>query len=152
MISSNPPTQESLRQTAEVFWESLLPFWHQIRAHIRTVAVEQFDISVEQFHILRHIRKGHGSVSELAEEKRISRPAISQAVDALVNKGLIRRTPGEKDRRHVQLDLTTDGNALLDGIFDNTNRWMMEVLGRFSEDELQSILTAMSLLKKTATG
>jgi len=151
MSAVSTSAKDTLHQTVEFFWETFPPFWHRIRAHIRQVAVEQFDISVEQFHILRHIRHGVGSVSELAKAKKISRPAISQGVDTLVNKGLITRTTDPHDRRHIQLSLTDSGNALLDAIFEDTCQWMMQVLSILSQDELQTLGRAMNSLRKIQT-
>jgi len=140
-----------MSQTIDRFWETIPPFWHRVRAHIRQLAAEQFDISVEQFHILRNIRRGRGSVSELAEAKNISRPAISQSVDVLVNKGLITRTTNADDRRQVRLALTDSGNSLLDAIFDNTRQWMTKILSPLSNEELQTLTLAMEFLRKTQT-
>lgn len=140
--------RDELRQAVDAFWETFPPFWHRVRAHIRQIATEQYDISVEQFHVLRHIRRGDSSISDLAESKNISRPAMSQAVNALVNKGLIIRSPDTKDRRHIRLALTDSGNALLDAIFEDTRQWMMESLSSLSDSELQTLTQAMESLKK----
>ena len=59
-------------------------------------------------------------VSELATAKNISRPAISQAVEILVKKGLLTRVPSREDRRCVDLVLTEAGNHLLDTVFKET--------------------------------
>jgi DNA-binding MarR family transcriptional regulator len=149
MTTLSDPSNASLRQAVETFWETVPPFWQRIRAHIHQVATEQFDISVEQFHILRHIRRGQASVSELAEAKNISRPAISQAVNLLVNKGFITRIPDTRDRRHVRLALTASGDALLDAIFDETRQWMIQILSPLSDEELQSLTQGMDSLRKT---
>lgn len=140
--------QEELRRAVEVFWETISPLWHRVRAHIRQVANERYGITVEQFHILRHIRRGEGSVSELARAKRVSRAAISQAVDALVERGLIARTPNPADRRNIQLTLTTEGAKLLEAIFEETRGWMMELLAPLSEEELHTLLSAMQALRR----
>ncbi len=147
-MDASARSSEKLRQAVDGFWETFPPFWRMIQAHIREVAVEQFDISVEQFHILRHIRMGRDSVSALAEAKDISRPAISQSVDLLVTKGLILRTIDPQDRRHVKLDLTADGNSLMDAIFGDTRRWMMNTFARLSDKEIQSLIDSMESLKK----
>jgi DNA-binding MarR family transcriptional regulator len=110
--------------------------------------VEQFGISVEQFHILRHVRKGLDSVSALAEVKNISRPAISQSVDLLVTRGLLARTTNPQDRRHIRLDLTAEGNALLDAVFGDTRQWMMETIAPLSNDEIRALTRSMESLKK----
>jgi DNA-binding MarR family transcriptional regulator len=149
MNSKSGPTQEALRQVVETFWDAFPPFWHRIRAHIRQIAADQFEISVEQFHILRHIQRGECSVSGLAEAKNISRPAISQAVDVLVHKGLITRTPDAQDRRQIKLGLTVSGTILLDAIFEDTRQWMMQTLLPLSDEELQTLVRAMDSLRKT---
>ena len=141
-------SSEKLRQVVDVFWETFPPLWRMIQAHIREVAVEQFSITVEQFHILRHIRRGRDSVSALAEVKDISRPAISQSVGLLVTRGLIVRTIDPQDRRHVQLDLTAEGNALMDIIFGDTRQWMMETFAPLSVNEIQALTRSMESLKK----
>jgi DNA-binding MarR family transcriptional regulator len=143
------PSKDMLRQAVDTFWESYPPFWHKVRAHTQEVAAERFGITFEQFQILRHVRKGRGSVSELAVAKNISRPAISQAVDLLVHKGLIVRSPDAQDRRHVQLDLTAKGDTLLDAIFEDTRHWMMGILSALDEHELKSLIGSMESLKKT---
>ena len=142
------PSKETLRQAVETFWETFPPFWHRVRAHIRQAAAERFEISVEQFHILRNIRHGQGSVSELAEAKNISRAAISQGVDGLVNKGYITRTTEARDRRHVRLDLTPAGDTVLDMVFEDTHQWMMQTLSPLSEAEVETLIRAMEALRK----
>lgn len=141
-------SSDKLKQAVEVFWETFPPFWRIILAHIRQVSVEQFDITVEQFHILRHIRKGRNSVSALAEAKNISRPAISHSVDLLVTRGLIVRSTDPLDRRHVKLDLTAKGNALLDAIFGDTRQWMMKMLAPLSSGEIEALTGSMESLRK----
>jgi DNA-binding MarR family transcriptional regulator len=141
-------SSEKLRQAVDVFWDTFPPFWRMIHAHIRQVAVEQFRITVEQFHILRHIRRGRDSVSRLAETKGISRPAISQSVDLLVTKGLIVRTIDPQDRRHIKLDLTAGGNSLMDSIFNETRQWMMKTFAPLSVDEIEVFTSSMESLRK----
>ena len=148
MASDITAENRVLEQALDRFWETIPPLWGYVRSHIRAVATENFDISVEQFHILRFIRRGHCSVSELANVRNISRPASSQGVDALVNKGLVNRTQSKEDRRYVELELTPEGNALLDGVFRDTREWMKESLEAFSQEELDLAIRGMEVLKK----
>jgi DNA-binding MarR family transcriptional regulator len=148
MIPDTTSRIQVLEQTLDKFWETVPSLWSHIRAHIRAVATENFDISVEQFHILRYIRRGHCSVSELADARNISRPAVSQGVDSLVNKGLVTRTHSKEDRRYVELELTPEGNALLDSVFQNTREWMKESLERLNQEELELAIRGMEILKK----
>ncbi|OGO19796.1 MAG: hypothetical protein A2Z14_08225 [Chloroflexi bacterium RBG_16_48_8] len=148
-METRSTSEEILRRTIEEFWETFPSLWHNIRARIREVATEEFDITVDQFHILRRIHKGRDSVSKLAEAKHISRPAISRSVDVMVNKGLVTRTQVPHDRRHVQLALTDEGNALLEAIFSKNRDWMAGKLAILDETELNTIQVAMQALSKT---
>ena len=142
-------TSENLRdQAIDRFWETVPPLWNSIRSHIRATATAKFDISVEQFHVLRYVRRGTDSVSELATAKNISRPAISQAVEILVKKGLLTRVPSKEDRRCVELVLTEAGNNLLDTVFKETRGWMKDRMQGLSPDDLETIAKAMEIMKK----
>lgn len=141
-------TKELQEQAVDRFWETVPPLWNFIRSHIRDTATEKSDITIEQFHMLRHVRRGIGSVSELATAKRISRPAISQAVEVLVKKGLLTRAQRTQDRRYVDLALTKEGNELLDAVFKENRSWMKERMSILTRDELETIAKAMESLKK----
>ena len=135
-------------QAIDHFWEIVPPLWGMIRTHIRAEATKNFDITVEQFHILRHVRRGTGSISELATAKNISRPAISQAVELLVKKGLLTRVQSTQDRRFVALALTEAGNHLLDTVFHETRTWMKDRMNALSREELETVAKAMEAMKK----
>lgn len=106
------------------FWEVLPPAWFQTRAQIRRAAAEQFNLTVEQFQVLRRIWRGFDSVSAIAKDNRTSRPAVSKAVDGLVNRGLVSRLTNPDDRRRIQLLLTGEGERVMNGIFSQTNAWL----------------------------
>ncbi len=147
MIEILSPPQPTVQQLIDRIWETVPPAWHCVREQLRGTAVEQFGITVEQFHILRHVRKGAGSVSELAEVKQISLSAISQAVDLLVEKGLLARAQDQNDRRRVLLTLTEHGAELLGSIFQQNRAWMMAKLAALSAEELAALDRGLILLK-----
>ncbi len=135
-------------QVVDRFWETIPPLWNMVKSHIRATATGKFDIAVEQFHVLRYVRKGSASLSELATAKNISRPAMSQAVDVLVKKGLLTRVQSAEDRRYVDLALTDAGNNLLDSVSKETRAWMKETMRSLSAEELETIANAMEIMKK----
>ena len=139
--------ETNLDQTIDQFWDTVPRVWNIIRGHVRTIAAEQFDISVEQFHLLRHIRKGFTSVKDIAEARQISRPAISQAAETLVEKGLITRRQEVQDRRYVHLALTPQGDELLNQIFQQNRAWMKEQMAALSTDEIEAINSGLQRLK-----
>jgi MarR family 2-MHQ and catechol resistance regulon transcriptional repressor len=141
-------SDEVLQQTIERFWEIFPPVWDRIRGNVRLIVANNYEITVEQFHVLRHIKKGRGSVSELAEAKHISRSAISQAIDLLVEKSLITRQQNLDDRRYVHLELTQDGDNLLTAIFNENRAWMKKKLASINQEELKDIILSLEILKK----
>ena len=144
--------QQSILTAIEAFWGTIPSVWNLIKGNIRSIAVEHYDISVEQFHILRHIRKGLTSVSELAQVKQISRSAISQAVDVLVERGLICRMQNALDRRNIPLELTRAGDELLDTISEKNRAWMGAQMSALTVQELDTLTCAMEILSKTFAG
>ena len=136
-----------LNHAIDQFWDTVPRVWNIIRGHVRTIAAEPFEISVEQFHVLRHIRKGLTSVKDIAEARQISRPAISQAAETLVEKGLITRREEAQDRRYVHLALTPQGDELLNQIFQQNRAWMKEQMASLSADEIETISAGLRHLK-----
>ena len=152
MLVTENTTEQLLPAAIEAFWSAIPPVWNRVKGNVRAIALENFDISVEQFHILRHIRRGLTSVSELAEVKQISRSAVSQAVDILVERGLICRRQNAQDRRNIPLELTGPGNALLDTISEKNRAWMRGRMASLTVQELNTLTRAMEILAGTFVG
>ena len=146
MVKTGSASEEMVELVIDKFWETVPPIWHITRAFHHTQAMQHFDVTVEQFHILRRILKGRASVSELADDKHISRAAASRAVDALVNRGLIERIPDAEDRRRVHLALSESGQELIDSMFQSSHSWMAEKFGQQKDDDLALIVEAMDKL------
>jgi DNA-binding MarR family transcriptional regulator len=130
------------------FWESVPPAWRQTRSQIRRIAIEKFQMTEEQFQVLRRIRKGSASVSALAEASQTSRSAVSKAVDALVRRGLVTRSQDPEDRRNVPLALTNEGQRVMAGVYDETEQWLSARFTRLTAEETESLLQGMESLRK----
>ncbi len=143
--------QEQVSAAIEKFWETIPPAWHATRATIRKVAAEQFHLTVEQFQVLRRIRKGIASVSALAEANRTSRSSVSKAVDVLVRRGLVSRSLNPVDRRNVPLALTGEGERVLSAIYAEAEAWLGKHFARLTADELELSRQAMETLQRVFT-
>ena len=130
------------------FWESVPPAWRQTRSQIRRIAVEKFQMTEEQFQVLRRIRKGSASVSALAEASLTSRSAVSKTVDALVRRGLVTRSQDPNDRRNVPLVLTDEGQRVMDVIFTEAEAWLSTRFEHLNPEELETLLKGMETLRK----
>jgi DNA-binding MarR family transcriptional regulator len=147
-MGENAASSSELRQAVEGFWETIPPFWRSIQGFVHKVAAEKYDISGEQFHLLRHIRKGINTVSSLAETRGISRPAVSQTVELLVNRKLVQRQVDREDRRLVRLELTPEGKKTMDVIFETARRWLAAKFSMLSREEVVSLAAAFNSLRR----
>jgi DNA-binding MarR family transcriptional regulator len=148
-MSTLPSTSDEILENAvQRFWEVFPAVWERIRGNLHFILMHQNEVTVEQFHILRYIRRGYKSISQLAEKKSISRSAISQSVDILVDKGYVTRTQIEKDRRCITLDLTSAGNELVNKIYQQNRDWMANQLGSYEPEDIPELIHALDILER----
>ena len=141
--------EELLKQSVDILMDALPGVWDRIRSNLRAAAIDNFDITLEQFHVLRHIRAGYDSVAVLAAKKQISCPAVSQSVEVLVTKGLVTREINPKDRRSSRLNLTSYAHAVMDANGMKNREWMKEQIKALTPDELKKIIETMEILRET---
>lgn len=70
-------------------------------------------LSAAQFRVAGHVAAGEEQASRVAGALALAKPTVTQAVDSLVNAGLLLREPQPGDRRCVRLVLTDSGRAAL---------------------------------------
>ena len=87
-------------------------------------------------------------MSELAEAGHISRPVVSRKVDSLVEKGLVSRRELPEDRRYTVLELTDEGEKVLQEISISSRVWLEERLGTLDYEDLEKIIQAFTALRK----
>jgi DNA-binding MarR family transcriptional regulator len=104
------PASEDL--LAESFWA--------VARRLREVSAESlapWDITPAHWRALR-VLKRHGKMrlSELSVHLRIAPRSATEVVDALEDRGLVQRRPDPGDRRATLVDLTDQGNSVLDAV------------------------------------
>ncbi len=148
-MTENPKNIEKKAQrTVELFWQTVPPVWHAARSITHQTATEEFQITVSQFHTLRRIAEGNGSVSDLADCMHLSRSNISRSVDELVNSGYVDREQDFHDRRNVNLTLTEGGKKLIHSLLVSNGKKMMEKFSLLAEDDLDDISRGLIALQK----
>ena len=83
------------------------------------------------------------SPTRLAQSLLISTGAMTNRLDRLEARGLVRREPDPGDRRSLQVALTSDGRALVDEVVGGhveNELQMLSVLGKGEREELTRIL------------
>ena len=90
--------------------------------------LNEFDISHEQYNILRILRGNHPDTYNLCEvqERMLNRTAnTTRLVEKLRKRQLVRREPNGEDRRRVDIRITEKGLSLLaemDKVTEEVNR------------------------------
>ncbi len=146
MITPATAPEETVAHAIERFWETFPPVWNRIRGNLRLVLARRSDVTVEQFHVLRNLRHGCRTASELATALQISRPAVSQVLDGLVEAGMVARTHSVIDRRNIELELTEAGKALIVSIYGENRAWMKEKMAALSAEQVEDVHRALDIL------
>jgi DNA-binding MarR family transcriptional regulator len=108
-------------------------------------------LSMTQMNTLFHLY--HGSkcgVSDVGELLGVTNAAASQLVDKLVQNGLIERSEDPLDRRMKQLKLTIKGQEIIQESIEVRRRWMEQLTDELTQDEQESIITALTILTYAA--
>ena len=102
-ISENHKMMVNIRHTANVILQ------HQNKF------VEEFDLSMPQFNILRILRGAREAITvQTIKDRMIEKsPNTTRLLDKLMDKRLISRTQSENDRRSFYISITAKGLAIL---------------------------------------
>lgn len=92
----------------------------------------------ETLHVLAG-RKGRAAPSELAAELRMSPAAVTGRLDALEQRGYLRRTPSATDRRRVVVELTDEGYRTWQDTIDRLGHEEHRILGTLTAPERRQL-------------
>lgn len=119
---------------------------------VHEVLEEQSEITMSQFHILRHLRRGECSVNELSRHGRISPPAVSRTVEALVQEGLATRIVDPDNRRSVIVGLSSTGADVLADLDRGVAERFSTYLDEMDTKELGTIVEKVGTLLRAFEG
>lgn len=109
---SNPPLTKA-------DFESLSEFRYQLRRFLRFSedAAQAEGLTPQQYQLLLHVKGSPGrdwaAIGELAERLQVRQHGVVALVTRCEMAGLVTRTPGDVDRRQVQVRLTPSGERCL---------------------------------------
>ena len=111
----------------------------------------QFGITRREWRMLAQLADSEGMPSSaLAERAALDRAQTSRAVSALVQKGLVVRTPRPGNRREVLLHLTERGRALYAALLPRVAAINQELLSVLSETEVATLDALVQRLRAQA--
>ena len=118
--------------------------------HRTSAQLREMDHAVAPIHlrVLGLLRRGSLTVGELAEMNLVSAPSMSNTVTTLVNRRWIRRIREVEDRRRVRLELTLEGEAVLEELQDLVSNHLAEAITDLSEQERKQLSAGLDVLFK----
>lgn len=104
-----------------------------------------------RFCVLKALKGGPMSISELAEHERVSTPSMSKLVGSMTDSGLVERVRDTADGRRVEVSLTQLGrDTFLEASASGTTR-IENYLGGLKEEDIQVLARAAELMRGMST-
>ena len=91
------------------------------------------------------------SLTELASLQGVSLPTMSSSISAMVERGWVRRTAPEGDKRVVMVDVTPAGKAALDRVARAAEGHLAEVLAPLDTPSRRRLHGGLTVLRKVFT-
>jgi DNA-binding MarR family transcriptional regulator len=132
---------------------SMLHFWAENAMRQSMWAFLKFNqernLSLPQVNSLIFIhRRGQTSVNDLAKHWGVTKAAVSQMVDKMVDQGWIDRTENPHDRRSRDLTVTLKGVQLIEEVQKYRHGWIDEFIKGLSQEEVRIIMPAFEILNQ----
>ena len=113
--------------------------------------LKPFEISIEQFNVLRILRGKKGNPTNLQDiqDRMISKMSnTTRLVDKLILKGYVERFTCEKNRRKVDIFITNTGLDILKEIDPIIEKTEHKITSNLTETELENLNTLLTKLRK----
>jgi DNA-binding MarR family transcriptional regulator len=122
-----------------------------IRAQLQLIGID--DLPENGVFILAGIDSAGGPRRDLPAGLGVTKQAVSQAIDILVNRGYLTRSPDVGDRRRVVLELTDRGHQVVDAAtraVEAVDRQLAERVSAEQVEAMRSALIALGQIKDAA--
>jgi DNA-binding MarR family transcriptional regulator len=119
-----------------------------MQSMVRELRTVDHHIEPNHMQILGLLASRQFSMSELSEKQRVSLPAVSKTISALVDRGWVERVAVPDDRRVVQLKLTGEGLSLLKEMHRTMIASVERILDRLTDEERAQLSAGLDVLYK----
>ncbi|WP_245577739.1 MarR family winged helix-turn-helix transcriptional regulator [Gelidibacter mesophilus] len=113
-------------------------------------ALKPFDLSIEQFNVLRILRGKKGKAANLQDiqNRMVSKMSnTTRLVDKLILKSFVERFVCEKNRRKVEIFITTQGLELLNELDPVVQNAETNITSPLSQEELSTLNILLTKLR-----
>jgi len=119
---------------------------------IERLCQAEFGMSRRRWRILATLSGKEGiTVSDLSKRAELDIAQTSRAIGRLAREGYLKHLANQKNARFSQVLLTEKGRNLYHSMFARFCQVNKQLLADLSEDHVQNLCTAISILRNTAT-
>jgi DNA-binding MarR family transcriptional regulator len=112
----------------------------------------EFGVSRRRWRILATLSGAEGiTVSDLSKGAELDIAQTSRAIGTLAREGYLKRLANPKNARFAQVVLTEKGRNLYQSMFARFRQVNKQLLRDMTDDQVQHLYTAISVLRNTAT-
>ena len=112
--------------------------WHGQKHAIQTLTRPEIGLTMPQMITLLAIHdRGSCRMGTLAEATQQSGGTLTGIVDRLIDDGLVERVRSANDRRVIEVTLTAEGRARVEGVLAARLEDMIRILANFSDYDLE---------------
>ena len=121
-----------------------------------TLALDELGLELFEYDVLSALRRQGTpfalAATALAKETDLSSGAMTNRVDKLEDRGLVRRAPDENDRRGVIVSLTPKGRRAIDAAIQRRLDVADESLSGITKKERKQLATLLRKVRSTLEG
>ena len=130
------------RSDAEETWRLLVELVVATRGEWRRKVIDATGLPFSRVRALWRLEHGPRTLADLAHELNTDAPAATVLVNALEERGLVKRAPHPTDRRAKQVSLTAAGRRMLAVVHDVPDP-PPDAFARMPQEELERLQKAL---------
>jgi len=115
--------------------------------------LKPFDISIQQFNVLRILRGQHGAPASLETVQDLMVNKMSNTtrlIDKLIKKGFVKKTINKKNRRKIDITISKEGLNLLDIIDKLIDDAEKKIIDSLKKEEVQQLIKLLGKVRLIA--
>lgn len=154
MTHDSSPAQQSAQTEGKLDLDRFLPYRlnylaERISAELAEFYQQRYSLTVAQWRVLAWL--SHSDVltaKQIRDATNMDKARVSRAVQALVERGLINRSPSNHDQRHHDLHLTHEGHVLLAKLIPEAQAWEAELVANLTAGEHEQLMRLITKLER----
>ena len=113
------------------------------------IILKDYGITLIQFHALQAVKEETITMGELCDILELASSTVTELVDRLEKKNLLKRVRDQQDRRVVRLRLCPLGQRLIEQVEQHNQSFLDDSAGvMMSQEEIQNLYTLLKQFKK----